>query len=309
MAARNGMVEQGNGNIVLDELISETYSRLKVKTNLEVSQEEVFAVQACMKNKFLQDVARKNPGSLRLALQNAAAVEITLNPVEKLAYLVPRGGEVVLDISYRGLIAIASLNGVIKAAKAEIIYEGDTFIYHGPFKRPEYLGDPLREGEREIRGVYCEALMNDGFPIIEVMKWSELMKIRDRSLSWSSKKTGPWKDWPEEMIKKTVIKRAAKTWPGRNPRLDQAISILNSNGEGLPEIENEPYPPRPQSISSSMSNEDIDRNIAKLVSRARSKGMWEAAIQYAEDRFQGESLEKAIRALSQARSEAESEKQ
>jgi hypothetical protein len=65
------------------------------------------------------------------------------------------------------------------------------------------------------------------------MTAAEILAVRDSSKA----KNGPWKGaWAGEMAKKTLVKRASKSWPqsdGRH-RLDDAIQILNSH-EGLEE--------------------------------------------------------------------------
>ena len=59
-------------------------------SGLDFFQEQIFATQLLMNNSYLLDVAKKNPSSLRLAMYNVAAVGLTLNPNQGLAYLVPR---------------------------------------------------------------------------------------------------------------------------------------------------------------------------------------------------------------------------
>ncbi|EON5390422.1 recombinase RecT, partial [Escherichia coli] len=64
------------------------------------AKESQFAIQQFQKNDFLAKTAQANLPSARNAIINVAAIGITLNPSSKLAYLVPRGGAVCLDISY-----------------------------------------------------------------------------------------------------------------------------------------------------------------------------------------------------------------
>ncbi|EPS8032343.1 hypothetical protein ACVHWV_004580, partial [Escherichia coli] len=68
------------------------------------AKESQFAIQQFQKNDFLAKTAQANLPSAQNAIINVAAIGITLNPSSKLAYLVPRGGAVCLDISYMGLL-------------------------------------------------------------------------------------------------------------------------------------------------------------------------------------------------------------
>ena len=77
---------------------------------LSFEKEKVFAFAALSQNSYLQKVAQDNLPSLQIAMYNLAAVGLSLNPVTKFAYLLPRriGQEsrVILEISYQGLIEI-----------------------------------------------------------------------------------------------------------------------------------------------------------------------------------------------------------
>src|SRR3546814_4153463 len=87
---------------------------------------------------------------------NVASTGLTLNPAHGHAYLVPRDGAIVLDISYKGLIKIATDTGSVLWARAECVYGKDTFRYHGPAAMPEHEADPFSE-RGEIVGAYCIA--------------------------------------------------------------------------------------------------------------------------------------------------------
>ena len=85
-------------------------------------KEQIFAIQALMKTDYAMQVANNNPGSVKLAMANVASIGLTLNPANAYAYLVPRDGAIVLDISYKGLIKVATDAGSILWAKADLVY-------------------------------------------------------------------------------------------------------------------------------------------------------------------------------------------
>lgn len=204
--------------------------------------EASFARQAIQASKAL---AECTPQSIQDAIVNVAAVGLSLNPAQKLAYLVPRDGKCVLDISYQGLLKIATDTGSIAWGRAELVYEGETFMYHGPATLPEHEADPFdsRRGTTDgFRGVYCIAKTADGDYLIDTMPADEVYRIRNCSKAFARYankegeewKAGPWVTFFGEMAKKSIIKRAQKTWPrtDKTARLDQAVHILNQH-EGL----------------------------------------------------------------------------
>ncbi len=184
---------------------------------VEFARECSYALQILQKNDYLAGIAYKNPDSLKRAVLNVAAVGLSLGPVNKLAYLVPRKGEVCLDVSYRGYIHLAIDAGAIKWAQAEIVCEKDKFKLVGVGKAPQHEFDYF--GDRgQCVGAYCVAETTSGSHLVTVMSIEEIFEIRDRSEAWKayqidSSKKNPWVTDPAEMSRKTVIRRAAKTWP------------------------------------------------------------------------------------------------
>lgn len=192
----------------------------------------MFARQQLQKNSFTFSVAERNPNSLQNAIINIASIGISLNPALAHAYLVPRDGAIYLDISYKGLVKIATETGAIVWAKSELVYKNDKFVYNGPSTPPTHEADVF--GERgDIIGGYCIAKLPTNDTLIEVMKIDEILKIRDTSKA-AQKGKGPWVDWFDEMAKKTITKRAYKSWPqtDNRDRLDKAVQALHDS-EGM----------------------------------------------------------------------------
>ena len=195
--------------------------------------ESIFAMQALMKTDFAMQTANKNPKSVHLAMINVASTGLTLNPAHGYAYLIPRDGSICLDISYKGLIKIATDTGSVLWVRADLVHEADDFTYHGPAAMPEHKANPFKE-RGDVVGVYCIAKTRDGDILTEVMDYAELEKIRGKSMSYAKKKSGPWVEWFAQMAKKAVIKRASKTWPytERTDRLLDAIEMANESEGG-----------------------------------------------------------------------------
>lgn len=207
----------------------ERFAKVAAQT-VNYDRESVFAMQALMKTDFAMQTANKNPQSVHMAMINVASTGLTLNPANGYAYLVPRDRAIHLDISYKGLIKIATDTGSIEWARADVVYETDSFAYHGPAALPEHSANPFKKERGEIVGVYCIAKTHSGDILTEVMDRAEIDKIRSKSMA----KSGPWFDWFVQMCKKAVIKRASKTWPytDQSSRIDQAIDIANVSEGG-----------------------------------------------------------------------------
>lgn len=196
-------------------------------------RESMFALQAIETNEYLRKAANNDPGSLRNAIINVAACGITLNRAAQYAALVPRDGSVCLDIMYRGLIKIATDAGSIRWVKAELVHATDRFAFRGPMESPSHDANVFSKDRGPVVGVYCVAKTVDGDLLTEVMSVDEVNAIRGRSEYWKKKQSGPWAtDWGE-MAKKTIIKRARKTWPesktqGTSERLQTAVDLANT---------------------------------------------------------------------------------
>ncbi len=190
------------------------------------AKESQFAMQLFQKNDYLTKTAMSNPVSAQNAIINVAAIGITLNPASKLAYLVPRDGMVCLDISYMGLLHLAQATGSIKWGQCKLVYSNDTYESNGLDTAPTHKYNAF--GDRgAVVGGYCTVKTADGDYLTEEMSLAEIKATE----ATSKAKNGPWKNFWEEMARKTIVKRASKYWP-RAERLDNAIHVINED-EGV----------------------------------------------------------------------------
>lgn len=243
-------------------------AREKFEKNADLvsyDRESIFAMQALMKTDFALGIANKNPTSVKLAMINVASTGLTLNPANGYAYLVPRDGAIHLDISYKGLIKIATDTGAIRWARAEIVRDKDTFTFNGPAQAPEHKAEAFRD-RGEIIGVYCIAKTSDGDILTEIMPKDELEKIRSKSMAYAKSKSGPWVEFFEQMAKKSVIKRASKTWPytDRGDRLEHAIEVANE-AEGGYEFDHYVPPKLSHEDKRKMIHDEMAEQYAKSI--------------------------------------------
>lgn len=194
-----------------------------------------FALQAINANPNLR---KAEPTSILQAVYNIALTGLSLNPVLKLAYLIPRfGGGTIkasLDPSYQGMVKLLTDTGSVKNVYAHVVWEGDEFevelgtetkIVHKPkFKT------------KVIEKVYAVAILHDGVRQIEVMTKQETDAIKAISESYKAFLAGKissciWVDNEPEMCRKTVIKRISKYLPktDRWEKFSQAVEIDNQD--------------------------------------------------------------------------------
>lgn len=237
----------------------ETFNAVLVDQKINFEREAEFAMQIIEGNSYMLKTAMNNRQSVINAVRNVAAIGISLNPAKKQAYLVPRrpkaGADtaICLDISYMGLIDLAVESGSILWAQAKLVREADEYESQGVDKPPVHKYQPFKSAldRGQIIGVYVVVKTASGDYLTHEMSIGEVYDIRDRSESWKAymadnKKKCPWVTDAGEMIKKTVIKQAAKTWPRGSGRLEQAIHHLNTDGgEGLVDINEPPAKDQP----------------------------------------------------------------
>lgn len=194
------------------------------------------------KNSYLRKASK---ASLLSSLVEIASTSLTLNPIAKEAYLIPRkiknGGqyEVVacLEPSYIGLSKLLMEAGKVKNIQTNLVYVGDEFdidlgletsIKH----KPHYVNGKEKGG---IKGVYSVANLEGGLKQFEYMTIAEVYEIRARSESYKAhlKNTHVpcvWITDEGEMVRKTCIRRISKHLP-RSEHYQNAEALLNRDFE------------------------------------------------------------------------------
>jgi len=239
-------------------------ARMHGVADFTFAREAGFAISLLNDSEYLAQVACGNPESLKEAIINVAAIGLSLSPAYNFAYLVPRKVKdkfkVCLDISYKGFIEIATANGVIVWAKAELVRQSDKFEYRGINEAPLHVFNPFVD-RGGIVGGYVLAKMTSGDLLVDCMSIHEIYQIRDRSEAWKAYqdkkiKSTPWFSHEGEMIKKTLIRRGRKSWPSSVSRaLDRAINAtrdedsIDFQAEGLLAAPTQPDRPREEEVA------------------------------------------------------------
>lgn len=250
----------------LAEVIQMTESRFNeiAPAWMKYGSEKGFAIQLVKGSQQLKQASHDSPESLQQAITNVAAIGLSLNPAEKLAYLISRNvkvkdenggekwiGKIFLEPSYMGLCRLATDSGSIEWIQADVVRENDTFIYNGPGKETtfEIAGKNAFTADRGgVVGVFCTAKTLKGDYLTNMMSLEEITAVRDRSDGWKAYqakriKSTPWATDFNEMAKKTAVRQGFKMWPRtderRMERMSMAVHLSNEN-EGFEPIISSP---------------------------------------------------------------------
>lgn len=186
-------------------------------------------VQAIAGSKDLQECTNT---SLVGSLIQSAMLGLEVNGPLGEAYLVPFRIKGVRECKFmpgwRGLITLARNSGRIAVVYAFPVYAGEEFhVQLGTDPRIDHI--PLFEdSDEKPTHFYAVYKTTDGYKDFEVMTAGQIEKVRNVS---KAKNDGPWVTWPEEMARKTVIKRLLKRAP-LSVDLAKAMELDNKASDG-----------------------------------------------------------------------------
>lgn len=208
-------------------------------------QEASFLLRAVNDTPALQECS---PHSITAVLVNIASTGLSLNPVQKLCYIIPRNTKIktpggadrwekraMVEPSYMGLMKLATDSGAVRHFEAQVVYKGDEFDFDLVDKKPRTHKPYWTLGHErgKLIGVYGFAILADGAVIPEHMGADELQKIRSKSDNAAG---AIFQDWEGEMARKSLVKRLQKYVP-RTPKSEgflQAIDLDNAGFELAP---------------------------------------------------------------------------
>lgn len=118
-----------------------------------------------------------------------------------------RDGRIMFYADWRGLVELAKKTGKIWHAYAAIVRERDECTYEiGDNPRIAHHINLKQQDRGKIIGAYAVLILRDEKKHIEYMDITELKKVE----ACTRGKSRAWADWQEELMKKTVIRRALK---------------------------------------------------------------------------------------------------
>jgi len=130
----------------------------------------------------------------------------------KECYLIPYGDDLQFQVDYKGMQKLVKKYAVrpVDEIYARIVRDGDEFSEEVKDNEPVVNFKPKPFNSGEIIGAFAVCQYKDGGAKVEVMSKEQL----DAAKRMSKAQTGTaWKYFPEEMYKKTVIRRLCKGIP------------------------------------------------------------------------------------------------
>ena len=155
------------------------------------------------------ELQKINKAQLQLGLLKAAM--LNLNYANKEFYLIPYGGSVQFQIDYRGMQKVAKAYSVrpIKDIHADVVREGDIFDYSIVDNKANITFKPKPFSNAEIVGCFCYIEYEDGGVEVTRMSTTEVQDVRNNYSA--AKNSKAWQKSFDQMMIKTVIRRALKT--------------------------------------------------------------------------------------------------
>lgn len=160
-------------------------------------------------------VEKCSPMSIGTAVLRAASMRLELDPALAQAYLVPRKGQATLQISYKGRIELARRTGRLLAIDVGDVCENDVKRHVRGTDTVFTVEIPFDKPRGKVIGYYCAAQWKDGGSTVEYMSTEQINDHRDRfSDEWNRNGAkSVWGQHYDAMAKKTVLNKAAKSWP------------------------------------------------------------------------------------------------
>lgn len=174
------------------------------------------------------------------ALLTAAQLGLEPNTPLGQAYLIPyynskvKAYECQFQIGYKGMIDLCNRSGEIKNIEAHIVYENDEFDFEYGLES-KLRHKPCMTNKGKAIWVYALYRLNNGGYGFEVMSVEEAMEHGRRySKSFNN---SPWQTQPEEMMKKTVLKKVLKYAPVRSEFIretvaDESVQNMEKDDDG-----------------------------------------------------------------------------
>jgi recombination protein RecT len=162
-----------------------------------------------------------DPLSIWRCVVTFAEWQLHPNPATGLCYMVPYKGKAQPQLGYRGMIELARRSGLVTNVEARVIYQADRFKVAFGFNPVLEHVPHIGSGRGDPIGAYAQARLSiSDLPHVEVMSIDEIEAIR---LGSPSAESPAWVKTPDEMRRKTVVRRMMK-YLSLSPELAEHLS-------------------------------------------------------------------------------------
>ncbi len=151
-----------------------------------------------------------SPQSIYLGLLACAVTGLEPGALKGEAYLVPFAGEATFIPGWKGLVKQARRSREVVGITANVVREADTFDLDLGTSNT-IIHKPARGDRGDVIGAYAVATLLHGQREIEWMDREDLDAIE--KVATSRGKSPAWKDWPDQMQRKSPIRRLCKRLP------------------------------------------------------------------------------------------------
>ena len=193
-------------------------------------------------------------GSVATVLMECARLGMGPDRTTGLVYLIPRSGQLTVQVGYKGLMKMAMRDGKVRSIDGNVFYRSE--IESGKFKAhlcPARIDHEwsIDVDKSELVGAYARAVLNSGESIQVILDKADLEARKKKSVGGG--KSGPWKDDFKAMARKSAIK--ALLTSGMVPLSTDDVIALDESDEIRPEpaVENplvlEPAAPEPSNAT------------------------------------------------------------
>lgn len=167
------------------------------------------------------------PISIYSCVMQSAQLRLPPDDMRGLAYLVPywnkhkNAYEAQFMPGYKGLVKLAKDSGEVKNVYSRVVYDNEKFEVEEGLE-PRLVHVPLPPKDRGAnKGAYTVVEFKGGEKEFTFLWEEDIQKLRKRS---KASDDGPWITDPDEMRKKTTIRRAMKT-RDLSPAMNKAVAL------------------------------------------------------------------------------------
>lgn len=174
------------------------------------------------------------PESLYMGLLACATTGLEPGALKGECYLVPFAGKAQFMVGWKGIVKQARRSREVTGLVANVVREADIFeIDLGTSN--SIVHKPARGERGSVIGAYAIATLVGGHQEIEFLDREDLERIRA-----VADKRGPsaaWKDWPDQMSRKSALRRLGKRLPlGDDYYVGMALDSAADEGKDQKEV-------------------------------------------------------------------------